>query len=118
MRKIHRFPRFFIVLILFIVAAVIAIEFAAGEVSKYLADYESAQPKYVAEDIFNKYYKSYDFDSLVTLSGVEITEFESKDSLVKYLHNLYDGCEMTYHSGVSEDKKSESDSKSNSESDL
>lgn len=109
MRKKHRFPIFYAILVLFIVLAVVAIEFAIGKVTDYLADYESAQPKYVAEDIFNKYYKNYDFDSLVTLSGVKIPEFESKESLVKYLHSLYDGCEMTYHSGVSEDKKSESD---------
>lgn len=111
MRKKHRFPIFYTLLILFITAAVIAIECAMNILNDYLADYESAQPKYVAEDIFNRYYKSMDFDALVTLSGIEIPEFESKESLVRYLHSLYDGKEVTYHSGIAEDKKDETDVK-------
>jgi hypothetical protein len=111
MRKKHKFPIFYTILVLFIIMAVIAIDYAIGEVSEYLADYESTQPKYVAEEIFSKYYKSYDFDSLVTLAGLEVPEYESRENLIKYLHSLYDGCDMTYHSGVSEDKKDPSGTK-------
>lgn len=111
MRRKNRLPKFYIFLILFIAVFVVAVELAMRYLSDYLADYESAQPKYVAEEIFNRYYKSMDFDALITLSGIEIPEFESKESLVQYLHSLYDGCEVTYHSGISDDKKDETDVK-------
>jgi len=100
MKKKRRISIFYIVFILFLIIACITLNIGLNALESYLTDYESSQPIYLAEEIFNKYYKNCDFETLITLSGNTISEFESTNTLAKYLHEKYDGKKITYHSSI------------------
>ena len=97
-----KFPLFykvyFVVLALAIVAAAVFLWWLNG----FLADYEASQPKHVADEVFEKYYKSGDFESLAK-KCVDTGSFEGADAVAAYLHGEYDGKDMTCTTGASKD---------------
>ena len=97
-----KFPLFykiyFVVLAIALIAAVIFIWWFNG----FLADYEEAQPRHVADAIFEKYYKSGDF-SLLASKCAESNPFESAEAVGAYLRENYAGKEMSCTTGASKD---------------
>lgn len=89
---------FFAVLLVLTAAAAVGIWVLNG----ILADYEAVQPKHVADGIFQKYYVSRDFESLAKKCAAG-NAFEPSAEVAKYLHEKYDGAEMTCTSGKSDD---------------
>ena len=87
---------YFVALALALVAAVIFIWWLNG----FLEDYEEAQPKHVADAIFEKYYKSGDF-SLLAEKCAESNPFESAEAVGAYLRENYAGAEMSCTTGAS-----------------
>ncbi len=63
--------------------------------------YESVQPKNVADEIFVKYYASHDFDTLAAKCATE-NPFASAADVASYMHEKYDGAEMTCTSGAAQ----------------
>ena len=75
-------------------------------VRSYLADYESTQPKYVAEEVFNEYFCPADFGAILDHSGEQASKFESNEVLAAYLADLTEGKKLSYYnvsSGLSTD---------------
>ncbi len=98
-RKLPVFYRiYFVCIAVFVLALVIGLIWLRG----YLADYESAQPKYVAEEVFEKYYKTKDFDTIAAGADPSTT-FEDIDVIAEYLHSQYDDDELTYSSVTTDD---------------
>ena len=56
MQSEKKMPKFYLVLIICWVVALSLLAFGLYVVREYLADYESVQPKYVAEEVFKKYF--------------------------------------------------------------
>lgn len=72
----------------------------------YLEDvltlYESAQPKYVAEEVA-KVFKDHDYETLYEYEDVSKMSFQSKEDYVTYLRSLTDGTYIDYHEVPSKD---------------
>lgn len=92
--KIYR-----IVLIVFALLLVIGVVF----VSRWLRQYESAQPKYAAEAVYDKYFKNFNPDTYVDVCNSS-SVFEEKEDLVKYLTDVTSGQEIQYMKVSSSDK--------------
>lgn len=100
MIKKRKLSIFYIVFFLLFICACAALKIGLEKLDIYLLEYESSQPKYLAEEVFSKYYKSYDFESLINLSGSNVSIYEDTNTLAKYLHKKYDGCNITYKSSM------------------
>ena len=96
MQKTKRFPVFYTVYFIFIALVLVLIHIGLGIVKTYLADYESARPQYEAERVFAEYYASGDFSKLVDQCEVPLTEYETADTLCRYLTAFTDDKELTY----------------------
>ena len=82
-----RFPVFWVVLLAFVIISVILISNALKNVTAFLEEYESVQPKYVEAEVFATYFKRIDYDLLLKAAdrgdGADLTEFESKEDLIE-----------------------------------
>lgn len=94
--KPRRFPVFYTIFALLVIAAIIAIHCVLGVVKKYLADYESAQPQHEAARVFEKYYTADDFSELVSLCEIQLTPYETKDTVSRYLAEFTQDKKITY----------------------
>jgi hypothetical protein len=81
---------------------VILISNALKNVTAFLEEYESVQPKYVEAEVFDTYFKRIDYDLLLKAAdrgdGADLTEFETKEDLITYLKSMYSGKDITYYS--------------------
>lgn len=89
---------YFSVIAVALIAAVVGIWWLNG----FLADYEAAQPKHVADEIFEKYYRSGDFTLLASKCSAS-NPFESTEAVRSYLESRYAGADMICTSGASKD---------------
>ncbi|MBQ7011018.1 MAG: hypothetical protein IJN63_04875 [Clostridia bacterium] len=98
----RRFPVFWVCLLLFVLISVFAISNVLKNVTAFLEEYESVQPKYVEAEVFDTYFKRIDYDLLLKAAdrgdGSDLTEFESKEDLITYLKSMYAGKDITYYS--------------------
>lgn len=101
-----QFPKFYLIYFACLVVSILAITVALGVVSGRLAEYESAQPKYVAAEIFAKYFEpTVDYSALLTDAVYDAggaTSAEITDHLTKV---IADG-KLTYSRGSSADENS------------
>ncbi len=96
MKKTRRFPVFYAIYALLVIAVVVAIHLALGKVTEYLADYESSQPQYEAQRVFSQYYGGTDYTSLVELCETTLTPYETSEDVVRYLADFTKNKEITY----------------------
>lgn len=61
----------------------------------WLGDFESAQPKYLAEETFNEYFKEFDAEEYVKLCDPD-TLPDTEANTVAYLESVTEGKEITY----------------------
>lgn len=92
-----KLPKFYLVLIICWVVALAALAAALFVVRGLLADYESVQPKYVAEEIFEKYFLSADYAAIIKHSDLGDSIYETDEELAEFLVALTDGKELSYH---------------------
>ena len=97
-----KFPLFYKIYFIVLAFAILAAGVGIWWLNGFLADYEAVQPKHAAEAIFEKYYKSRDFEALAKKCAAG-GSFESAENVAKYLHENYDNAEMTCTSGASKD---------------
>lgn len=103
-----KFPIFYVIYGVFMVAAFTAIFIILSALSSFLSDYESALPKYVAENIYQTYFNPCDFDKIFDDSGCEVSHFEGKEGFVRYMKAQTEGKDITYRevsAGLGETKK-------------
>lgn len=108
MQNKKRLPKFYLILIICWVVALAALAICLLTIRSYLADYESVQPKYVAEDVFQQYFKKSDFAAIIAHSGLNDSKFESDETLSAHLASLTEGKELSYHNISSGMDQSES----------
>lgn len=93
----RRFPLFYTIYFSVILLVIIAVAVAAVYLINILGEYEQAQPKYVAEDIYKRYFENgIDYSALLDIAGYDLSEFETKDDLVRYLGEQNRG-ELSYY---------------------
>lgn len=96
--KNRRVPIFYIVYFVLLLLFLLALCGALRMVRVFLADYESAQPQYEAERIFETYYANGDFDALIEEADITLSEFETKSHLKRYLEEYLADKTITYTS--------------------
>lgn len=93
-KKLSLFWKIFIPIVIAVFAAVnIALVWFRG----FLADYEDAQPKHVAADVFNTYFSPFDSEKYLELCADSVCEFETADDIVEYLKGITNGQELSYN---------------------
>lgn len=92
-------PLFYKIFFSVLMLAVCAVGVGLWMLNGVLEEYESVQPKNVADEIFAKYYASHDFDTLAAKCATE-NPFASAADVASYMHEKYDGAEMTCTSGA------------------
>lgn len=83
---------YFSTLAVLFIALIIWLFFLRG----WLSDYEAAQPKYVAEETFEKYFKDFDAKQYLEICSSSETGFESEANLVKYLEEAIGDEKLSY----------------------
>ena len=96
-----RISRFFAVYLAVTAAAVLIIVALLGVVSNRLAEYEAVQPKYVAADIFEKYFtRPLKYDELLAAATFERGEATDAE-IVEYLTGEIGDSELSFSKGLS-----------------
>lgn len=101
-----KLPVFWTVFIICWVAALAALFISLSALRSYLAEYESVQPKYVAETVFDEYFKNHNYTAVLNFSESTRNKFETIESLSSYLAGLTDEKNLSYHeisSGMDKD---------------
>jgi len=98
MKQRKHFPVFYTIYFLCIALFLVGLYAGLGVVREYLADYESAQPQYVAEKVFGEFYSDGDYSALMDACSPQTTEFENQEAVLRYLREFTAGKEITYNS--------------------
>ncbi len=77
--------------------------YVLGKVGKALEEYESVQPKYAAEDIFNGYFANAAASAIVAYDEYDISEYDKDGAVLEYLASVIDGKSLTYSPVISSD---------------
>ena len=104
-RRGFHIPRFYVIYLAVTVSVILIIIASLGIVSNRLAEYEDAQPKYVASEIFARYFEpSVNYDALLDDARYD-REAGTREALKMYLINEIGESEVTYSaSSASEDE--------------
>ncbi len=96
-RKQRRsFPFFYAIYGVLVTAAIVAIFCVCGYVNTLLSEYETVQPKYKAEEVFEEYFKNPDISELMTLADGDFAEFETRENVTAHLAEQITGGVITY----------------------
>ena len=98
MQNEKKMPKFYLVLIICWVIALAALAVGLFIAWGYLADYESVQPKYVAEQVFEKYFETGDYLSMIKHSSLNKSKYETDQMLADHISSLTEGKELSYYS--------------------
>ena len=93
-------PRFYVVCLICAAAALSLILIACAVVRELLAEYEDAQPKYVAAEVFETYFSPIDYDRLLAEARYD-AGFASVETVREYLETEIGGAELTWSAGSS-----------------
>lgn len=98
-KKFH-IPLFYVIYLAVTATVVLAVMITLGIVRGRLAEYESAQPKYVVDEVFTRYFEPIDYISLLADADYDAGEVLSED-LMDYLNDEIGGQQLTYSAGSS-----------------
>lgn len=96
-------PRFYVIYFSVMLAAILIVILLLQVVKSRLAEYEAAQPRYVAEEVFSRYFEPIDYTALLADARYEAGEAES-DDIMSYLMNEIGEEALTYSIGSSNDQ--------------
>lgn len=91
-----KIPLFYIILLSVVALAACAVIIANLYIRTLLTDYESAQPKYEAERLFQQYFGSPNFEALIDKSGYTLQDGETLENAVAYFTDLTAGGDLSY----------------------
>ena len=94
-------PCFYVIYLAVTITVILIVIIALGIVRARLAEYESAQPKYVAADVFEKYFEPIDYIALLTDAHYDAAGEAAIEDLVDYLSDEIGGEQLTYSVGSS-----------------
>ena len=97
-----RVPRFYVIYLVVTITVILIVMIALGIVRSRMAEYEAAQPKYVAEEVFARYFEPIDYIALLTDADYDAGEADIED-LADYLSDEIGAEQLTYSIGSSND---------------
>ena len=93
-------PLFYVIYLTVTIAVILAVLIALEIVKSRLAEYEAAQPKYVAEEVFTRYFDPIDYIALLADADYEAGEVTFEE-IENYLNDEIEGEPLTYSMGSS-----------------
>lgn len=96
--KERKFPVFWCIYAVLVIAAIVVIQIALGQVETFLAQYEASQPKHAAKAVFDENFAEFDALSYLDKFDESIFGLETKENVAKYLAEKTDGAEFSYYS--------------------
>ncbi len=96
--KKRRFPVFWCVYTVLVIAALVLIHVALGQVETYLAQYEASQPKHAAKAAFEENFAQFDALEYLEKFDESIFGLETKENVAAYLSEKTEGKEFSYYS--------------------
>ena len=96
--KKRKFPVFWCIYAVLVIAAIVVIHLALGQVETFLAQYEASQPKHAAKAVFDENFANFDALSYLDKFDDEIFGLETKENVAKYLSEKTSGAEFSYYS--------------------
>lgn len=96
-------PRFYVIYLICVAAALAVILIACAVVRGLLAEYEDAQPKYVAAEAFETYFAPINYDRLLTEARYD-AGFASDEAVREYLEGEIGEAELTWSVGSAGDQ--------------
>ena len=97
-----RIPRFYVIYLAATITVIIIMMIALEIVKSRMAEYEAAQPKYVAEEVFARYFDPIDYTALLTDAEYDAKEADRED-IAAYLSDEIGKEQLTYSVGSSND---------------
>ena len=91
-------PRFYLICLICTAAALSVIFIACAVIRMLLAEYEGAQPKYVAEQAFETYFSPINYDKLLSEARYD-AGLAADDAVREYLETEIGGSELTWSVG-------------------
>lgn len=97
-KNTRRFPIFWICLLVFVALVLTVMAVALAQLRIVLADYESVQPKYAAEEIFRTHFANPDYAELAERCAMpdNLSPLENKENLVAELEERFAGETTSY----------------------
>lgn len=87
---------FYIFYVLLIAAIIAGFLFARNFLKDWLIRFESSQPVYKCEEVFNELFADPDWEAIYTLSGTEDTVYEGKASYAAYMAKKVGNQKLSY----------------------
>lgn len=100
--------RFYTLLFGFILCVLILLVCVMNPLKTLLTQYETSQPEYVAEEIYNTLFADADWALLYDMAGIQATEFEGRREYAAFMEKKMAGNTLEYvevPSGVSGEKR-------------
>ena len=69
-----------------------------GKLKNFLTEYESVQPKYLADEVFASYFSPFSYETLKAAGAgdTKLTPFESEENIRDYVAKLIEGKELSW----------------------
>ena len=93
---------FYVIYLVVVVAVCVAVMYGLKIVRNRMAEYEAAQPKYVVEEVFTRYFDPINYTALLAEADYDAAGV-SVDDLMDYLNDEIGGEQLTYSVGSSND---------------
>ncbi len=97
-------PMFYIIYLAAIAVFLTLVVIGLLVLNSYLAAYESLQPKYVAEEIFEEYFRDPDISELIEMSSTVYAAFDTQERVAEYLGEQIEGKKITYSESSAKDE--------------
>ncbi len=101
MAKVKKFPYFYTVLALLVLVGICCVAYGLGLLKSWMADYEATRPKYVAENVFETYFKDLDVSALIETKPFTVSPAETEADLIKYVTDQIGSGEIKYAEAAS-----------------
>ncbi|MCD7832364.1 MAG: hypothetical protein LUI01_08935 [Firmicutes bacterium] len=92
-------PRFYLIYLISVAAAILLILCSLGYVNTLLEEYEAAQPIHLAESVFGEYFDPIDYEALLADAEYDAGE-ASAEELTAYLNEEIGEAELTFSKGT------------------
>ena len=98
MKKKFRFPFFWCIYAILVIAGVVVTNIAMDQITVVLTEYEASQPKHTAEKIFVENFRSFDANEYLERFDDSVFGRESRENVARYLSEKTEGKRFTYYS--------------------
>ncbi|MBQ8475205.1 MAG: hypothetical protein IJ499_06055 [Clostridia bacterium] len=96
--KKRRFPIFWCIYALLVIASVVTIHIFLAKLTDVLYEYEQSQPIHYAEQVFNENFAPFDAEKYLEKFEDSLFKYETRENVANYLMSKTEGCKLSFYS--------------------